>query len=646
MHWESGLPRDLKTLANFWGRVFDGINKSGRKIKIYERAKGLPDTVINVSLNKKIDFTIQTKYSAEQMGMPFHPAHIQVQNQFDRRHGYADLLTYPKRYDMLYRLWNGGSQKLLLWGDAEYVRRFVRSSKLYNSNGIFEFMEIEGAKPMRNGLRRTLTASHVYTEYDFQRYWCQNLMFGRLGYNPNTPEVVFLREFNRRFGEEAGPVIMDALTKASKIIPRIISSAMPDFQEQRGVPEWGSGSGLNGKGMLSAYAKIKPLDKQTFISFEEAAQYLIQKKESGRVWPQQNSEWFAKTAFEINKLIKKANEKIGIYKNKEYESTITDIKILAAMAKFHAERIKAAIAYNLYLKLNKNSLALDSAINYEKKAIEIYRTAVDVAGDYYPTDLDISVSDTGHWIDELGLMEKAFVELKKSPINNSFPVPAINVKKFYKYSSIKIFHDPLKIVEPNKPVTIKFKAEVPSGIKWARLLFRGVTQFQDYEMLDMKYNGEYYSATISPEKTNKVIEYHSDTGAIWDFMYIIEVVSNEGIGFTYPNFEKSDPYIFVKVPHKTLEETNGKIAISRLADKTYKSGSDDSQLFKIINPIEGDEFQAGSDIKVILFSVSKDPNQKVELYVNGALLKKGEPGEFEFTIKGLSNGSYRLMLSS
>ena len=61
----------------------------------------------------------------EQMGLPFHPTHINTQDQQNRRHSYADLLRYPQSYKMHWRLWNGGTARVLLWGDPEYARRFV-----------------------------------------------------------------------------------------------------------------------------------------------------------------------------------------------------------------------------------------------------------------------------------------------------------------------------------------------------------------------------------------------------------------------------------------------------------------------------------------------------------------------------------------
>ena len=62
------------------------------------------------------------------------------EDQLNRRHGYADMLRYPQRYKMHWRLWNGGTARVLLWGDPDYARRFVESTHLYDGDG-FEVNE-------------------------------------------------------------------------------------------------------------------------------------------------------------------------------------------------------------------------------------------------------------------------------------------------------------------------------------------------------------------------------------------------------------------------------------------------------------------------------------------------------------------------
>ena len=87
------------------------------------RASPTPSSTTPSNLGLKAK--ISTKYWMEQMGLPFHPTHINPQDQHNRRHGYADLLRYPQRYRVHWQLWNGGTTRLLLWGDPDYVRRFA-----------------------------------------------------------------------------------------------------------------------------------------------------------------------------------------------------------------------------------------------------------------------------------------------------------------------------------------------------------------------------------------------------------------------------------------------------------------------------------------------------------------------------------------
>src|SRR2546430_11724590 len=92
-----------------------------------------------------------------------------------RSHSYADLLRYPQRYKMHWRLWNGGTSRVLLWGDPEYVKRFVETTHLYDGDG-FEINEplctkmqgqAQDVKPFA-----LLKPEYKYTEYEFERYWC------------------------------------------------------------------------------------------------------------------------------------------------------------------------------------------------------------------------------------------------------------------------------------------------------------------------------------------------------------------------------------------------------------------------------------------------------------------------------------------
>ena len=79
------------------------------------------------------------------MGLPFHPTHTNTEDQRNRRHSYADLLRYPQRYRVHWQLWSGGTTRLLLWGDPDYVRRFASTARLYDGDS-FEINEMLATK--------------------------------------------------------------------------------------------------------------------------------------------------------------------------------------------------------------------------------------------------------------------------------------------------------------------------------------------------------------------------------------------------------------------------------------------------------------------------------------------------------------------
>src|SRR5262249_26286491 len=147
-----------------------------------------------------------TKYWMEQMGLPFHPVHVNPEDQKNRRHGYADLLRYPKRYLINWRLWNGGTARALLWADPEDVRRFSAATVLYHSplwavnEPLATKME---AQPPDAAPFDLMPSKYRYYEYEFERYWHFFQVWGRLGYNPETSPEIWRRDFERRFGAAA-----------------------------------------------------------------------------------------------------------------------------------------------------------------------------------------------------------------------------------------------------------------------------------------------------------------------------------------------------------------------------------------------------------------------------------------------------------
>jgi len=524
------------------------MKKTTPNLRLDLRAKELPEEVVQSALDEGIKFRITTKFWMEQMGLPYHPTQINPEKS-PRRQSYGDLLRYPQRYKMYWRLWNGGTSRILLWGDPEYVRRFAESSHLYNGDG-YEVNEPLATKmeaqPHDAQPFNLINAPYRYYRYEFERYWHFFQVFGRIGYNPQTSDTFWDREFENRFGKNAAPLIEKALHKASWILPRIVSSVYPysGFPMTRG---WAEKQHL---GNLESYAKNSGSDIQQFANFDEEARILIKGGESAKILPSMTSRWFEESAIEINKLISEAEKEPGNSANKEFKSTITDLKILANLALYHSYRIPAAVSYRIF-EWTSDPAAFDDAIAYERKAIEAWWQIVISAGDVYTNDLMMGVRGAdlcGHWSDELAELEKGLISLEQTRI---LLKPQTGTKKGFHYQeasnsdwqqNFHVIHQPMTGLQSGKPATIRVKVSSDKGIKSVVLNYRSVNQDVDYQTLIMLPTKEkdFFEATVPAVQINQK----------YDFMYFISLINNERQGIIYPDLNNQTPYFIVKLVRK------------------------------------------------------------------------------------------------
>jgi hypothetical protein len=542
MHDESGLK--VSEQGGFWKSIFQTIMETAPKMPLDLRAKGLTSGEIQSALDSGVNFHISTKYWMEQMGLPFHPAHINPQDQGNRRHSYADLLVYPKKYNINWQLWTGGTARVWLWGDPDYARRFIESSHLYDGDG-FEVDEPLATKmeAQPHDLKPfdLLKPSARYYDYEFERYWHFFQVFGRIGYDLNAPPDIWDKEFEMRFGADAGPILEGALHQASWILPRIVASSYPytRFPMTAGWPE------KQHLGDLPSFAKATLSDVQLFENFDEEAQLLIDDGETAKVRPQETSRWFAQIADDISAQIAEAEQKTGPYRSKEFDSTVIDLKMLAGLARYHSERIPAAVSHRLFDR-TKDPAALDDAITCERKAIAAWRQIVDAAGDTYAGDLMFGARSRnlcGNWKDELASLESGLEKLETQRKNVSTGdafTPSPHYSAMTSNSDVPgILHQPILTAPALKPMTVRATVNATAGIKWVQVLYRSVNQTKDYETLEMKPVDEKgnYEAVIPAEKIVPQ----------FDFMYFIQAMDNNHHGVMFPDFNKQTPYFVVRL---------------------------------------------------------------------------------------------------
>jgi hypothetical protein len=626
MHGESGLSR--KEMAEFWPDIYKIMLRHGRGIRFDARAKNFPHSLIDKAVAVGLPIRMCTKYWMEQMGLPFHPTHVNPRNQKDRRHGYADMLRYPRQYKMHWRMWNGGTTRVLLWGDPQYVRRFAGSTHLYDGDG-FEVNEPMATKmqdhPHDKAPFDLLTKNYRYYDWEFERYWHFFQVFGRVGYNPKTPPEVWSREFERRFGKAAGPLVQKALHRTSGILPRIVACSYPynHFPTTRGWAE------MQRQEDVDRYSRSLPSDTQQFLAISDAAKNRVTGGESAKIHPERSSRWFARAAKDVLDLAAQAEKNIAARESKEFTSTIADLRILAGLAQYHSHRLLSGVSWATF-KQSGDASALDDAIAHETNAAKAWKSAVTAAGDIYHSDLMMGRRRSGlagHWKNELARIEKGLASMigqrknfkpkpaaaaliAHAPVRRAKPgadlsiratiggkgtiadshvvfcsgdakpvrvkmspagrfvyravIPGKHVTPSLSYSiettgaggkkaacpqvrvtvtddttAPIVTHKPIAGAPAEKPLTVTAEVRDPSGVKWVRLRYRSVTQFEDYRTLEMKPTGE--------ENQYRCIVPAEHIPAKWDFMYLIEVMDRSGNGTIWPDLNERTPYIVVRL---------------------------------------------------------------------------------------------------
>jgi len=301
---------------------------------------------------------------------------------------------------------------------------------------------------------------------------------------------------------------------------------------------------MNHQDSLPKYADEEGSDIQQFLNVKDEARRLLTGADTAMRRPEENSAWFARIGSEILSHVAEAQKGIDDRNGKEFISTVTDLKILAGLARYHSWRLRAGVAYNLYREAG-NLANFDEAIAYERRAVEAWRGIVTVAGDVYRDDLAFGAHNVGfrrHWKEELGLIQTEFAQLQEErakAVQRKDAQPAPRVLPWAEGELPSVALTPIEAAVPGHDVEIAARITSPDGVKWARLRYRHLTQYEDYQTaglsLDGKsglYKGRIPAAFIDPQ---------------WDLMYYIEVVDGSGDGRMYPDLDTETPYVVLPV---------------------------------------------------------------------------------------------------
>ena len=549
---ESGVGTQVSA-ETFWNHCTDAVADAGNELgKIFTldlRAKGLTETMIRHAFGRGLKVEVPTKYWCEHAALPYHLSTMRSEElaQLDnynhsRRYSYADMLKKPRYYSVIFRLWNYGSTNLFLWGDADYARRFSKSCGLSGAAGFQVNAPLSlkyGHELSHKEVWNTFADESLrYGKWEDERFWMWYTMFGRLGYCTDTPEKVWIREFDAHFGKGRGKILEQALAEASKIIPLITTVHMPVHPSLRYWTEMSTGFALFNENNLYesekydfqkeiTYGSTEPSDHGLFYGVEEYVKDCVEKKMAGKYTPAQYASWLLTLADGAEDKLKQARSISGDEENAEYRALTVDINMLCYMARYHAHKIKAAIEL-AWWKQNKDYRCLKKCEEIFRKAIGYWELLSEKGEQAYYHDLDFSSAGTktrrGTWRDLKKELE-ADLETIVNLLKGSETVNCCETK-VAEEKELSLFAEFPAEVKAGSDILIKVgKSGIGGWPEKPVLHYRHVNQTEGlFLTLVMSEADEGYEAVIPGEYVT----------TDWDLMVYITVQENAGICSMYP----------------------------------------------------------------------------------------------------------------
>ena len=197
-----------------------GMKAADRKVKFLHRsvlsgsAAEMRRVINHAGLDEpalvEVKFNWSHGHSTPNLGL----THAANSGQIDR--GFWD--PKPENFNIQWMIRNEDFF-ILRWGDPEFIRQHIATNDYDYVNGYF--IGSEGYIPAVDYSHKV--HPHKTWQYAFEKQWLFYKLWGRLLYDPQTPDAVFEIAFSIRYGEGTGEKLLKAYHLASQMPLRLAS---------------------------------------------------------------------------------------------------------------------------------------------------------------------------------------------------------------------------------------------------------------------------------------------------------------------------------------------------------------------------------------------------------------------------------------
>jgi hypothetical protein len=188
----------------------EAVEETGRDIPFIMRTNMGNGKTAKLFLDRypSQDKFISWKYSNAHMYS--HP-----EPQFEKLWGAWDGMDF-EGIKVIYTVRNDDCHTLR-WGDCDFLKNYLKGMKKPYVYGFYwgadGYIWADDFQHAPHG--------HKQWRYDFERHWHQFEMLGRLGYNPDLPEDIWVKKYIARYSKSWGERFYRGMKAASRIIPAV-----------------------------------------------------------------------------------------------------------------------------------------------------------------------------------------------------------------------------------------------------------------------------------------------------------------------------------------------------------------------------------------------------------------------------------------
>jgi hypothetical protein len=208
-----------------------GVQAAGTGVGVATRTWGASKSdILGIVGAAGRDTIVEAKLNGEHLGAPYPVAGGLF--AIAGAYSYQDFLNPPTPYRFVFQIRAGGTHRIFRYASYSRTQRTVRALALSPAVEGFTLEPPHAYYPARDYYHAD--AADKFSTWTFRRDELAYLLFGRLGYDPETPERVFRRALAARIGTDA---LWDNVQAASEIVPWMQTAHTCGIDSRDAAPE-------------------------------------------------------------------------------------------------------------------------------------------------------------------------------------------------------------------------------------------------------------------------------------------------------------------------------------------------------------------------------------------------------------------------